>query len=87
MSNTLNKQDRCIASMTSGAWIAVELAAEKGAAFAETVIASDRWAFPKIGIEEARLFLTENGQHCRCASCRPRQPARAAAAKQMELPL
>lgn len=77
----------CIATMTTGAWIAKELAAEKGAAFAETVIASDRWAFPKIGIEEARQFLAENGKHCRCAACKPQRGLRDEPRKQMELPL
>ena len=67
----------CFADMAAGCWIAVGLAQDKGAAFAEMVIASDRWAFPRVAIPDAAQFLAEFGEHCRCQKCRPaRAPSR-----------
>lgn len=75
----------CVASMASGSWIAAELAADMGEAFAAKVIASDRWAFPRVTIEEAQRFLAENGAHCRCARCRPPRVAPVPRPAQMDL--
>ena len=62
--------ESCLASALSGAWIMVGLAEDKGGDFAEMVVASDRWAFPRTSLEEARQLLALNGEHCRCARCR-----------------
>ena len=50
--------------------IAVDLAAEKGEAFAVMVMDAKGWGV--IDLAQARLWLDRNGEHCRCAKCRPR---------------
>ena len=63
----------CVASELAGAWISVGLAEDKGEPFAEMVVASNRWAFPRLGLDEARRLLAENGDHCRCQASRGRE--------------
>jgi len=61
----------CFANMIAGCVIAVGLAEDKGVPFAEMVIGSDRWSFPKVSIPEAEAFVAANTEHCRCATCHP----------------
>ena len=56
--------------------IAVDLAAEKGEAFAVMVMQAQGWGV--IDLAEARRWLERNGQFCRCSKCRPRDPPRRA---------
>ena len=77
--------DICFANIIAGSWIALGLAEDKGANFAEVVIASDRWAFPRMSISEAREVLAERGEHCHCPRCKPRRVDGPAAARQLEL--
>ena len=49
--------------------IAVDLATEKGEAFAVMVMQAKGWGV--IDLAEARQWLERNGQFCRCSSCLP----------------
>lgn len=75
----------CVASLLAGAWIAIGLEQDKGADFARMVVASSRWAFPKVSLEEARALLAERGEHCRCLSCRPPPVSKPVQSEQLEL--
>lgn len=75
----------CIASVLAGAWIAIALEQDKGADFARMVVASNRWAFPRVSLEEARVLLAERGEHCRCVSCRPPPVSKPVQSEQLEL--
>lgn len=57
--------------------IAVDLATEKGEAFAVMVMQAKGWGV--IDLAEARQWLERNGQFCRCPKCCPRDPPRRAA--------
>jgi hypothetical protein len=75
----------CTANMISGCWIASELAKDKGDDFAQMVISSDRWAFPRVTIAQAQSFLANSEPHCRCSRCRPHRPSSPPAPSQLSL--
>ena len=56
--------------------VVVDLAAEKGEAFAIMVMQAQGWGV--IDLAEARRWLERNGHFCRCSKCRPRDPPRRA---------
>lgn len=67
-------ESACISSDLTGAWIFVALAREKGRDFAQTVVDSDLWAFPRMTLEQAVALLAAKGDHCHCPRCRPPTP-------------
>ena len=48
----------------------VALADDKGIDFAQMVVSSDRWPFPRMSVTSARELLAAHGEFCRCARCR-----------------
>ncbi|WP_131821824.1 hypothetical protein [Salipiger marinus] len=56
--------------------VAVDLAAERGEAFAIMVMQVKGWGV--IDLAQAGQWLQANGHHCRCPKCRPRDPPRRA---------